>query len=169
MAHSLEQNTLEQVKPYFSRPIAKEKSMIHRFTISALIFFSLLASTPTLFAVDAYEKGSRPKHISFGQEVDLKKYLVKGTTTIFDFYSDYCPPCRALKPYLEALHEKRGDIAVVVVDINRPGVRQIDWSSPVAREFQLQSIPHLVIYNKDGELDSEGDEARSKVIAWLKE
>jgi hypothetical protein len=47
--------------------------------------------------------------------------------------------------------------------------RQIDWSSPVAREFQLQSIPHLVIYNKDGEMDSEGDEARSKVIAWIKE
>jgi hypothetical protein len=39
----------------------------------------------------------------------------------------------------------------------------------VAREFQLQSIPHLVIYNKDGEMDSEGDEARSKVIAWIKE
>jgi thiol-disulfide isomerase/thioredoxin len=143
--------------------------MTHRFTISALVFLSLLTSSSTLFALDAPGKGSRPKHISFGQEVDLKKYLVKGTITIFDFYSDYCPPCRALKPYLETLHEKREEIAVVVVDINRPGVQQIDWSSPVAKEFQLQSIPHLVIYNKDGELDSEGDEARSKVIAWLKE
>jgi thioredoxin len=143
--------------------------MSHRSAISALVFFSLLVSAPTLFVADAYEKGSQPRHISFGKEVELKNYLTKGKITIFDFYSDYCPPCRALKPYLEALPERREDIAVVVVDINRPGVRQIDWSSPVAREFRLESIPHLKIYNKDGELDSEGDEARSKVMAWLQE
>jgi len=88
---------------------------------------------------------------------------------VFDFYSNYCPPCRALAPYLETLHERRDDIAVVVVDINRPGVQGIDWGSPVAREFQLQSIPHLMIYDKEGALDCEGDEARSKVIAWIKE
>jgi thiol-disulfide isomerase/thioredoxin len=143
--------------------------MIRRSPVSAFVFFCLIASAPTLFATDAHEKGPQPKQISFGEEVDLKKYLTKGKITIFDFYSDYCPPCRALRPYLETLHERRDDIAVVVVNIDRPGVRQIDWSSPVAREFQLQSIPHLMIYNKDGELDSQGEEARSKVIAWLKE
>ncbi|MBV8141105.1 MAG: thioredoxin family protein [Verrucomicrobia bacterium] len=141
--------------------------MIRRSLISALVCFSILASAAILFAAGAQEKGPRPLHIAFGQEVDLKNYLVKGKTTVFDFYSDYCPPCRALSPSLDALHEKRDDIAVVVVDINRPGVRGIDWSSPVAREFQLQSIPHLLIYNKEGELEAQGEGARAKVLDWI--
>jgi len=64
--------------------------------------------------------------ISRGQEVDLADHLVAGKITIFDFYSDYCPPCRTISPKLEELAGRRDDIAVVKVDINRSGVRGID-------------------------------------------
>lgn len=100
-------------------------------------------------------KGKEPLRISNGAEVAISTYAVPGKYTIIDFYSDYCPPCRALKPKLEGLHADRDDVALVVVDINRPGVRGIDWKSPVAVQYGLHSIPHLVVYDPSGKVVAE--------------
>jgi thiol-disulfide isomerase/thioredoxin len=102
-----------------------------------------------------------------GQEVNLQDLLVKGKTTLLDFYSPFCPPCRQIAPKLEALDSKREDLVVVKVDINRPGVQGIDWQSPAARQFRLSSIPHFKIYGPDGKLEAEGDPAYEKVLRWL--
>jgi len=56
------------------------------------------------------------------------------------------PSLRAIAPKLAELHKSRDDIAVVKVDINRPGVKGIDWSSPVAQQYKLHSIPHFKIF-----------------------
>jgi thiol-disulfide isomerase/thioredoxin len=121
------------------------------------------AAAPTALATKAPE----PIHISHGQEIKLTDYLVPGKTTIFDFYSEFCPPCRALSPKLEKLHQDRADIAVVKVDINRPGIHGIDWQSPVAHEFGLQSIPHLTVYGPDGAVKADGDAAYDLVLGWI--
>lgn len=105
--------------------------------------------------------------ISYGQEVNIAEYVVRGKTTIVDFYSNGCPPCRALAPRLEQLAESREDIALVVVDINRPGRRGIDWQSPVARQYNLHSIPHLRLFDANGDEQARGDEARRLVQGWL--
>lgn len=151
------------------QPIAKG-IIVKGFSLNLpLIVFVLLASVSTLFADDPNAKGPRPRQISFGEEVNLADQLVPGIITVFDFYSDFCPPCRALEPHLETLHMKRPDIAVVIVNINRHGVRGIDWGSPVAQEFQLRSIPHLVIYDQGCEVAAEVEAARAKLVEWLKE
>ncbi len=116
----------------------------------------------------SHVKAAEPAHISRGQEIALADHLVPDKTTIFDFYSEYCPPCRRIAPYLANLHETRADIAVVKVDINRPGVRGIDWSSPVARQYRLESVPHFKIYGPDGRLQAEGDPAYETILRWLK-
>ena len=64
--------------------------------------------------------------------------------------------------------EKRPDLYVVKVDINRPGVEGIDWQSPVARQFGLEGIPQLKIYSPEGKLQAEGDEARGQVEEMLR-
>jgi thiol-disulfide isomerase/thioredoxin len=102
-----------------------------------------------------------------GQEIDIKGFIRTGQTTIFDFYSEYCPPCRRISPLLERLDSKRQDIVVHKVDINRPGVRGIDWASPVTRQYNLSSIPHFKIYDSSGELKSEGQEAYSEIMRLL--
>jgi thiol-disulfide isomerase/thioredoxin len=140
--------------------------------IPALLVLALAAAlsaqaAPPTTVQDQHTKSPLPIHVSHGEKIALKDYLVTGKTTIFDFYSEYCPPCRALSPLLVQLHKARNDIAVVKVDINRPGVVGIDWESPVAREFGLQSIPDLRVYKPDGTLQSEGDEARSLVEGWI--
>jgi len=80
---------------------------------------------------------------------------VPGKTTVFDFTSEYCPPCCGYAEPLHKLHADRADIAVVKVDINRPGVKGIDWKSPVAKQFALHSIPHFKVYGPDGKLIAE--------------
>ena len=72
-------------------------------------------------------------------------------------------------PLLEKLATERADIVLVSVNINRPEVREIDWESPVARQYNLRSIPHFKIYGPDGEMVAEGDEARAMIVQWLGE
>ncbi len=138
----------------------------HRSLI-AFVLTGLLAAPLALTAEDTHVKGPEPAHISHGQTVTLADYLVPGKTTVFDFYSEFCPPCRRISPKLEKLHQTRDDIAVVKVDINRPGVRGIDWQSPVAQQFKLESIPHFKVYGPDGNLKAEGDPAYEMVSGWL--
>ena len=135
--------------------------------LAALALAALIVSPLTARAGDTHVKGPKPMHISQGQEVNLADYLVPDKTTVFDFYSEFCPPCRAIAPRLEKLHESRADIAVVEVDINRPGVKGIDWRSPVARRYDLNSIPHFKVYGPDGKLKAQGDDARAMVTAWF--
>jgi thiol-disulfide isomerase/thioredoxin len=112
-----------------------------------------LALAATAFAGGT--KGAEPAHIAQGQTITLADHLVPGKTTIVDFTSKYCGPCQVYNEPLAKLHAARADIAVVKVDINRPDVKKIDWQSPVAQQFKLQSIPHFKIYGPDGKLIAE--------------
>lgn len=116
-------------------------------------------------------KPAKPLHVSHGAPVKLTDYLVPGKTVVFDFFSQYCGPCVQISPELEKLHAKRADIVVVKVDINRPDVKGIDWKSPVAQQFLLQSIPHFKVYGPNGKLLAEdgptSDRAYQMVLGWL--
>jgi len=102
-----------------------------------------------------------------GERVDIDTLLHEGKTTIFDFYSDYCPPCKKISPLLRKLDEKRDDIAVVKIDINRKGVRGIDWAAPVVRQFGIRSIPYFIIYDASGSRSHEGRNAYRQVVQLL--
>jgi thiol-disulfide isomerase/thioredoxin len=133
---------------------------------------AIVAIAVGAFALKA-PAGPKPPHISMGQEIKLADHLVAGKTVIFDFYSDYCPPCVAMAPDLERLHAKQGEFVVVKVDINRPGIKGIDWKSPVAAQFKLDSmaIPHFKVFGPDGKLLAEdsanNSPARTMVDQWI--
>lgn len=138
-------------------------------SVPSLAFATLLAVlTPVIASADpVHTKGPEPLQVSHGETIKLEDYLVTGKTTVIDFYSHYCPPCMALAPLLVKLHQSRSDLAVVEVDINRPGVSGIDWASPVAGQYKLESIPSLLIYGPDGTVIASGDKAREMVIDWI--
>lgn len=102
-----------------------------------------------------------------GAELAVEDYLLKGRTTIVDFYSDYCPPCRKMSPLLAKLAKRRADLAVVKLDINRQGVEGIDWASPLARQYELSSIPYFRIYDGEGNLLQDGPKATQEIVAML--
>jgi thiol-disulfide isomerase/thioredoxin len=103
----------------------------------------LLASIPGL-AADV-------STITHGREVDLEDHLVPGKFVLFDFYADWCGPCRSLEPKLLDLAGRHDDrLALRKVDI-------INWDSAVARQYRLSSIPYLVLYGPDGNRLAAGD------------
>ncbi len=105
-----------------------------------------------------------------GQTLDLQTLPVKGKTTVVDFYSPFCPPCMKLAPLLEQLAQQRSDLVIKKVNIQRPQVQgNIDWQSPLAKQLGLHSIPHLVIFDKQGQTTATGQEAIKQVVAWLQE
>jgi thiol-disulfide isomerase/thioredoxin len=89
--------------------------------------------------------------ISHGERVELEEHLVEGKYVLFDFYADWCGPCRQLMPRLESFAAANADtFALRKVDI-------VNWQSEVTSQFRIRSIPHLKLYGPDGGLISQGD------------
>jgi thiol-disulfide isomerase/thioredoxin len=89
--------------------------------------------------------------ISKGDTVDLAAAVVKGKYTVYDFYADWCPPCRELDVGLRRLAAEHPDVAIRKIDI-------IDWTSPVVRQHGVEGLPHMVVYDPEGRRLAEGDD-----------
>lgn len=118
------------------------------------------------------ETGNEPAELKIleitrGEEVDIKAYLVQGKTTIVDFFSPFCPPCMKLKPHIEAMVESSEDMALRLININRDGVKGIDWTAPVVAQYGISGVPHFKIYGSTGDLVAEGDDAYQKIYELI--
>jgi thiol-disulfide isomerase/thioredoxin len=79
-----------------------------------------------------------------GEDVeDLSAHTVPGKVTVFDFYADWCGPCRVLDRQLRQITAARSDVAVRKLNI-------VDFNSPVAAHFVRGAIPLLIVYNRSG-------------------
>lgn len=117
--------------------------------------------------IGIYTSRSLPSYMIDGS-VNLEKKIVKGKINIIDFYSEYCSPCKKIAPFLKKLDHRRGDIAVIKIDINRTGFKGIDWQSPVAQQFKLKSIPYFIVISPWGKLMCEGKEAYNYIVQQLR-
>jgi thioredoxin 1 len=83
---------------------------------------------------------------TFQQEV-----LASETPVLVDFYADWCGPCRAAAPVIEALAEEyAGKIKVVKVDV--------DTSSKNAVEHGVRGIPNFIVF--------KGGQRVAQFIGW---
>ncbi|MFB6079017.1 MAG: thioredoxin [Halarchaeum sp.] len=65
------------------------------------------------------------------------------TVTLKDFYADWCGPCKTQDPIIEELEDEWGDrVTFEKVDV--------DENQDVANEYQVRSIPTIVVENDDG-------------------
>jgi thiol-disulfide isomerase/thioredoxin len=124
----------------------------------AVLVYLFFAQQNKTRAINAFDPGG---------EFDIESHVQKGKITIFDFFSDYCPPCRQISPLLKKLDEQRPDLVVLAVDINRKGAKGIDFYSPLARQYRLNAVPHFKIFDAQGKLVSEGQQAYGEVIRLL--
>ncbi|MFB6072877.1 MAG: thioredoxin [Halobacterium sp.] len=65
------------------------------------------------------------------------------TVTLKDFYADWCGPCKTQDPILEELEEDYGErVTFEKIDV--------DEAEDVANEYQVRSIPTIVVENDEG-------------------
>jgi thioredoxin 1 len=62
---------------------------------------------------------------------------------LVDFWAEWCGPCRALAPIVEAIAEQYAD-AARVVKLN------VDHNPSVVQRYRIQAIPTLILF-EDGE------------------
>jgi thioredoxin 1 len=64
------------------------------------------------------------------------------TVSLKDFYADWCGPCKTQDPILEEIVEDYPDIEFEKVNV--------DEEQDVANEYQVRSLPTVVVENDDG-------------------
>ena len=67
------------------------------------------------------------------------------TVSLKDFYADWCGPCKTQDPILEEVAEDYPDVAFEKVNV--------DEEQDVANEYQVRSLPTVVVENDDGIVD----------------
>ncbi|MBN4072264.1 cation transporter [Flavobacteriales bacterium AH-315-E23] len=84
-----------------------------------------------------------------GDKIKVKDYLATDTITIFDFYADWCGPCRVFSPKLERLLIDHPKVKLVKVDI-------VAWKSALSKqltkEYQFPALPFVLIFDDQGKL-----------------
>lgn len=72
---------------------------------------------------------------------------------LLDFFASWCGPCRMVSPIIDEIAEENEHIVVGKVDV--------DAQSELATQFQVYSIPTLVVL-KDGKVLKQSTGAKSK-------
>lgn len=96
-----------------------------------------------------------------GTEANFKdEVLGANVPVLVDFNATWCPPCQALHPILEEIAEEGGDFKIVAVDI--------DDSEDLAREYEVSSIPCLVLFKDGAEVDRRvGLQPKKRLLKML--
>jgi thioredoxin 1 len=82
-----------------------------------------------------------------------KTEAVTNLPKLWDFWATWCPPCKQLKPTIEALEkEYEGKIEIKSIDV--------DQNKDLAQKFGVQAIPTLVF------LDAKGNEL-SRIVGLV--
>ncbi|MBR3968274.1 MAG: thioredoxin [Clostridia bacterium] len=66
---------------------------------------------------------------------------IAASTTLVDFYADWCGPCQMIAPIVEEIAAERTDITV--------GKVNVDNDASIAIKYNVASIPTLIVF-KDG-------------------
>jgi thioredoxin 1 len=68
--------------------------------------------------------------------------LINGDQPVLvDFSAEWCGPCKMMPPILKELKDElRDSITIIKLDVDR--------NPKVARDFQIQSVPTLMIFQK---------------------
>jgi len=64
------------------------------------------------------------------------------TVTLLDFYADWCGPCKTQDPILDDLKEEWEGIEFEKINV--------DEDQETANEYQVRSLPTLIVENDDG-------------------
>lgn len=96
-----------------------------------------------------------------GTKDNFEKEVIKSDKPVLvDFNATWCPPCQALHPILEEMAEESDDYKIVSVDIDDEDV--------LAEQYEVSSIPCLVVFKDGEEVDRKvGLQPKKRLIKML--
>ncbi len=91
--------------------------------------------------------------------------IVNGSQyVLMEFYASWCPHCKAFYPVLEAASEALNKNGVVVAQT------EIDTFEDLANEYDVQSIPTLVMFvNGSAVAETSGERPEAEVFEFVKQ
>lgn len=78
---------------------------------------------------------------------------------LVDFYADWCGPCKMLAPIVEEVASEHEELKVVRININN--------EESIAMDYQIMSIPTLVLIKDGKEVDRVIGYVQKKVIETM--
>ena len=134
----------------------------------------------TDFTVDhvaGVDKDGNPIYV----QKSLSDFVGQGKVMLVDFWSPWCPPCKAELPNIKAVWEKyHGDDFDVLSVAVWEESRKMDWHNTIdtaavygmqwlqlnnghrepASLYGIDGIPHMILFDKDGTILKRGDDLR---------
>ena len=120
------------------------------------------------------------------EKKSLSDFVGQGKVMLVDFWSPWCPPCKAEIPNIKAVWEKyHGDDFDVLSVAVWEESRKMDWHNTIdtakvydmrwlqlnnghqepAALYGIEGIPHMILFDKDGTILKRGDDLRGAKTA----
>ncbi len=118
------------------------------YLVSLCCFLMLMACSPKQGNSD-----SQSGNVSVTSEEETasnasKDEIVDSSSSkiiVIDFFATWCGPCKAMAPAMEQMQEKYGD-KIIIRKID------VDEEQALAQQYQIESIPTLVVISPSGEV-----------------
>ncbi|WP_293694120.1 thioredoxin [Streptococcus sp. UBA3373] len=101
------------------------------------------------------------KVIEITKENFAEEVLKSDKPVLVDFWAAWCGPCRMLSPVIEEIAEELDDVKVCKVNI--------DEQETIASDFNIMSIPTLIVFKKGQPVDAlVGVNPKEKIIELVR-
>lgn len=96
-------------------------------------------------------------------DADFEAEVLKNDGLVLvDFWAEWCGPCRALSPVIDAIAEESKTVKIVKVNI--------DQSPKAPTQYGVRSIPTLMLFKGGQHVDTRiGVLTKDAIISWLAE
>lgn len=146
---------------------------MNRFRFLNLALISALALAGVASAAPRLDRGETAPDFTGttlnGKKLSLSDYRGK-SAVVLNFYADFCAPCRQEFPKLKELHERYNNKGLTVISVSMDEERQaaanipnqhrvrfpvvFDPKGAIADRYGVQAIPHTVVIEKDGKINT---------------
>lgn len=152
--------------PFGSPDVADSSQFTRSATKSVIV---RCATCQTLNRIDLARLGDKPKCSRCANLLPLDRPLVATDVdfetfvngarvpVVVDFYADWCGPCKAMAPILEAFSKRHsGEVLVLKVDT--------DANPQLSQRFRISSIPTVVVFKNGVESQRQVGVANREVL-----